>query len=71
VPEIIEDGVTGFIVNDEAEAVAALQRVDSLDRGKIRAEFERRFSARRMAADYLAIYESLMQTQGERLRLVG
>jgi glycosyltransferase involved in cell wall biosynthesis len=71
VPEIIEDGVTGFIVESEAEAVAALARVERLDRARIRAEFEQRFSARRMAADYLAVYESLVATQGERLRLVG
>jgi len=71
VPEIIEDGVTGFIVENEAEAVAALARVEQLDRAVIRAAFERRFSARRMAADYLAVYESLVTTQGERLRLVG
>jgi glycosyltransferase involved in cell wall biosynthesis len=71
VPEIVEDGVTGFIVEDEREAVAALRRTGALDRKRIRAEFERRFSARRMAADYLAIYQALLVPQAERLRLVG
>jgi glycosyltransferase involved in cell wall biosynthesis len=71
VPEIIEDGVTGFIVNSEEEAVAALQRIDSLSRPRIRAEFERRFTARRMAENYLGTYESLMVPKSERLRLVG
>jgi glycosyltransferase involved in cell wall biosynthesis len=71
VPEIVEDGVTGFIVDNEAEAVAALARVPTLNRDKIRAEFIRRFSARRMAQDYLNIYESLLVPQTDRLRLVG
>ena len=60
VPEIVEDGVTGFIVSSEAEGVAALARVDALDRGAIRARFEARFTAERMAADYLAIYRQLL-----------
>src|SRR5205085_6479965 len=56
VPEIIDEGVTGFVVDSEAEAVAAIGRLGELDRKKIRATFERRFSARRMAEDYLEIY---------------
>lgn len=71
VPEIIEDGVTGFIVETEEEAVAALRRIDTLPRTRIRAEFERRFTARRMAEDYLDTYEKLMVPRNERLRLVG
>ncbi|MHB1303004.1 MAG: glycosyltransferase family 4 protein [Acidiphilium sp.] len=71
VPEIIEDGVTGFIVENEAEAVAAVAKLDTLSRARVRAEFERRFSARRMAEDYLATYESLLVPRTERLRLVG
>jgi glycosyltransferase involved in cell wall biosynthesis len=59
VPEIVEDGVTGFIVRDEAEAAAAVAALPQLDRWRIRAEFERRFSARRMVADYLALYEAI------------
>ena len=57
VPEVIEDGWTGFIVDDVASAVAAVERLDGLDRGMIRARFEHRFTARRMAKDYLAAYD--------------
>ncbi|HVU52280.1 MAG TPA: glycosyltransferase family 4 protein [Polyangia bacterium] len=57
VPEIIEDGVTGFIVDDVAQAIDAAGRVAELSRWRIREEFERRFTARRMAQDYLALYE--------------
>jgi glycosyltransferase involved in cell wall biosynthesis len=60
VSEIIEDGVTGFIVDDIGEAVRAVARVPSLSRPRIRQEFERRFTARRMALDYLAIYERIV-----------
>ena len=59
VAEVIEEGVTGFVVDTEAEAVAALARVDALDRGLIRRRFEARFTAERMARDYLAIYRRL------------
>ncbi|MEE2951278.1 MAG: glycosyltransferase family 4 protein [Pseudomonadota bacterium] len=55
-PEIVEDGVTGFIVETEGEATEALKRIGGLDRAAIRARFEARFTARRMAEDYLAIY---------------
>ena len=60
VPEIIEDGVTGFVVDSEEEALAAIGRVDQLDRRGVRAAFERRFTAGRMAADYVALYERLV-----------
>jgi len=59
VPEIIEDGVTGFIVDDLDQAVDAASRVSELSRWRIREEFERRFTSRRMAQDYLALYESV------------
>ncbi len=59
VPEVIEDGVTGFVVQDEEEALAAIARVGTLDRRRIRAEFERRFTSRRMTLDYLAHYRQL------------
>lgn len=61
VPEVVEDGVTGFIVEDEAGAVAAIERLARLDGVRIRDEFERRFTSRRMAEDYLAIYRLLSQ----------
>lgn len=60
VPEIIDDGVTGFIVATEEEAVNAVKRVSGLSRAACRATFERRFTACRMAKDYLSIYESLV-----------
>jgi glycosyltransferase involved in cell wall biosynthesis len=70
VPEVIEDGLTGFIVSNEEEAIAAVKRVHTLDRAAIRVRFEARFSARRMAADYLGIYESIRLVEPERLTLV-
>lgn len=60
VPEVVEDGVTGAIVANEQEAIAAMPRVLQLDSANIRKEFERRFTARRMANDYLDIYARLM-----------
>jgi len=61
VPEIIEEGVTGFIVDDIESAVAAIPLAKALDRRVIREEFERRFSDERMTRDYLAIYGELLQ----------
>ena len=60
VPEVIDDGVSGFIVDSEEEALAAIRRIGTLDRRSVRAAFERRFTARRMAEDYLQIYRRLM-----------
>ena len=57
VPEVVEDGVTGFIVDDIESAVAAIPRAKELDRRVIRQEFERRFTDERMARDYLALYK--------------
>ncbi len=62
VPEIVEPGITGAIVASEAEAVRALLELATIDRRRIRARFEERFGARRMARDYLAIYERLAAT---------
>jgi glycosyltransferase involved in cell wall biosynthesis len=56
VPEVIQQGQTGFIVDSMDEAVAAVDQVSTLDRAAIRATFETRFTAERMARDYLAIY---------------
>ncbi len=60
VPEVIEDGLTGFIVPDEDAAVAAVGRLAQLDRRAIRARFEQRWSAARMADDYVAIYRKVI-----------
>jgi glycosyltransferase involved in cell wall biosynthesis len=59
VPEVIDEGVSGFIVSDATEAVAATRRLHQLDRAKVRATFERRWTARRMAEDYVDLYEAL------------
>jgi glycosyltransferase involved in cell wall biosynthesis len=59
VPEVIDDGITGFIVDDEAGAANAARRLHLLDRTLIRHVFERRFTARRMAEDYTRIYQRL------------
>jgi len=61
VPEVIEHGVTGFIVRSLEEAYAAVARLPTLDRRAIRARFEERFSAVAMARRYLAIYDRLLQ----------
>lgn len=59
VPEVIDDGVTGFIVKSEEEAVRAVKRLREIDRHQVRARFDCRFTARRMAAEYVALYGSL------------
>jgi glycosyltransferase involved in cell wall biosynthesis len=71
VPEIIEDGVTGFVVEDETSAVAAVGRLSGLSRTEIRKVFERRFTSRRMALDYLAAYRGLMEAAKPHLKLVS
>ena len=70
VPEVIDEGVSGFIVGDEDEAVAATKRLHHLDRAMVRATFDRRWTARRMAEDYLEVYEELAQPV-RRLRAVN
>jgi glycosyltransferase involved in cell wall biosynthesis len=69
VPEIVEEGVTGFIVESVGEAVRAVDRIDRLDRTAIRARFEEAFSAGRMAEDYEALYERLARTTTPKLRV--
>jgi glycosyltransferase involved in cell wall biosynthesis len=59
-PEVLEDGVTGFVVDDIGAAVRAVERVGELDRRRCREEFERRFSAPRMARDYIGVYRALL-----------
>ena len=71
VPEVIEDGVTGFIVEDEAGAMGAVDRLAHLSRTAIRRRFEERFTARRMALDYLSVYRSLKEGVAPHLRLVS
>ncbi|MGP0058746.1 MAG: glycosyltransferase family 4 protein [Beijerinckiaceae bacterium] len=60
VPEILADGVCGFIVNDIDEAVDAVSRIHTLDRRAVRATFEESFTVQRMAHDYIDIYRGLL-----------
>jgi glycosyltransferase involved in cell wall biosynthesis len=66
VPEVVDEGVTGFVVDNEDEAIAAVRRIGELDRRTVRATFERRFTARRMAEDYIRHYASLLQAETRR-----
>lgn len=59
VPEIVEQGKTGFIVDNQDEAVQAAQNIGTLDRRRCRDAFERRFTVERMAEDYLQVYRDL------------
>jgi glycosyltransferase involved in cell wall biosynthesis len=61
VPEVIDQGVSGIIVDNLEEAVGALPRVIALDRRAVRRRFEERFTATRMAKDYLGVYRSLLK----------
>ena len=60
VPEIVEDGLTGIMVDTMEQAIEALPRVIALDRKKVRQRFEQRFSGRRMAKDYVSVYRALL-----------
>ena len=64
VPEILDEGVTGYVVNDIEEAIDAAAVVGALDRRTCRAVFEERFSVERMAADYLEVYEEALVRSG-------
>jgi glycosyltransferase involved in cell wall biosynthesis len=59
VPEILEHGVSGFIVNDQQRAIAAARQIDRIDRRRCRQAFEKRFTARVMAENYLDVYRNL------------
>jgi len=63
-PEVVDDGVTGFIVQSETEADDAVERVARLDRAQIRRRFEARFSSRAMADGYLKLYHRLLAAPG-------
>ena len=69
VPEIIEDGKTGFLVNSVEEAARAVTNISAIDRRKCRRAFEQRFSAKRMAQDYLTVYQRIAKLQPETLAL--
>src|SRR5438270_825515 len=71
VPEIVEDGLTGFVVENENGAVTAVDRLSQLSRRAVRQRFESHFTARRMALDYLAVYRSLMEAAEPPMKLVS
>ena len=61
VPEVIDVGQTGFIVSGLEDAIKAAKRIPELSRARCREVFEQRFTAARMASDYLQVYERLIQ----------
>jgi glycosyltransferase involved in cell wall biosynthesis len=63
VPEVIEHGVSGYIVDTEEEALAAIARIPALDRRRVRDAYEQRFTATTMARAYLDVYEQLVKRQ--------
>jgi glycosyltransferase involved in cell wall biosynthesis len=63
VPEVLDDGVSGFIVEDEIGAVAALNRLHKLPRERVRQRFEERFTSHRMARQYIEAYQSVIRAQ--------
>jgi glycosyltransferase involved in cell wall biosynthesis len=64
-PEVVKHGVTGFIVETVKEAVAAVKEIDAIDRGVVRAEFERRFSVDVMAKNYEIAYADIQTIRGD------
>ncbi|MDX3905155.1 MAG: glycosyltransferase family 4 protein [Pigmentiphaga sp.] len=60
VPEVIEEGVSGFMVESVDAAVAAVERINRLSRSAVRAYFARRFTVRRMAENYVSLYRRLL-----------
>jgi glycosyltransferase involved in cell wall biosynthesis len=64
VPELIDQGATGWIVDSIDDAAAAVERSRQIERRACRAAFERRFGAERMARDYLTVYQRLSERPG-------
>ncbi len=71
VPEVVENGLTGFVIDDETGGVDAVARIPQLSRKAIRRRFEERFTARRMAQSYLTVYRQLMATTAPRPKLAA
>src|SRR5699024_6313380 len=70
VPEVIDDGVTGYVVSSIRQAVQALKRVGWLDRSACRKAFEERFDAVRMAHDYVDVYRRLVHASPDLLKFI-
>jgi glycosyltransferase involved in cell wall biosynthesis len=69
VPEIIEDGVNGYVVSNIREALDAVRLTRDFDRRRCRETFEKRFSDRRMVDDYMELYQSLLKVETGRMRV--
>lgn len=69
VPEIIDEGVTGYVVSGVAAAVAAVENLADFDREACRRTFELRFSRERMARDYLRLFERIIKVSAEPVRI--
>lgn len=61
VPEVVEDGISGFVVDSDLEAIEAIKNLSQLDRRRVRAAVEKRFTARRMAEEYASHYRNLIE----------
>jgi glycosyltransferase involved in cell wall biosynthesis len=71
VPEVVDEGVTGFAVSSMEEAIAAVDRAKALPRAAVRARFEQRFTARRMAEDYVDLYRRLAHSRAAELMVAA
>ena len=67
VPKVIDEGLTGFVVNSIEGAVRAVEQIGGLDRSAVRQQFEARFTASQMAFKYLAVYEELVGSRRTKL----
>ena len=63
-PEIVDDGVTGFLVSNEHQMADAIRRVDSIDRARCRREAVKRFSSEHMVRNYFGLYTVMTQNSG-------
>ena len=71
VPELVDEGITGYVCESEAEAIEAIERARELDRGRCRRHFERRFGADKMLADYVDTYRYLLRREAAARRSAG
>ena len=71
VPKVIDEGVTGFVVDSIEDAVRAVGQIGVLDRTAVRQQFEARFTSSQMATKYLAVYEELVGSKRRKLVKIG
>lgn len=72
IPEVIDEAITGFIVNSLTEGLEAIKRINKIDRKTVRTVFEQKYNAQRMTKDYLKIYEQLItETEASKLKIEG